>query len=41
MRDFMHALIHTVAFRGLDTVPVSVQAHLQEAMAYRKIRLVL
>ena len=32
MRDFMHALIHTVAFRGLDTVPVSVQAHLSNGL---------
>ena len=28
----MHALIHTVAFRGLDTVPVSVQAHLSNGL---------
>ena len=28
----MNALIHTVAFRGLDTVPVSVQAHLSNGL---------
>ena len=28
----MHALIHTVAFRGLDTVPVQVQAHLSNGL---------
>ena len=28
----MHALIHTVAFRGLDTVPVSVQAHMSNGL---------
>ena len=28
----MHALIQTVAFRGLDTVPVSVQAHLSNGL---------
>ena len=28
----MHALIHTVAFRGLETVPVSVQAHLSNGL---------
>ena len=28
----MHAHIQTVAFRGLDTVPVSVQAHLSNGL---------
>ena len=28
----MNAVIHTVAFRGLDTVPVSVQAHLSNGL---------
>ena len=28
----MHALIHTVAFRGLDTVPVQVQAHMANGL---------
>lgn len=28
----MHALVHTVAFRGLDTVPVRVQAHMSNGL---------
>ena len=28
----MHALIQTVAFRGIDTIPVNVQAHIANCL---------
>ena len=38
----MHASIKTVAFRGIDTIPVEVQVHVANglpAMAYRAMPL--
>jgi len=28
----MHALVHTVAFRGIDTIPVDVQVHIANGL---------
>jgi hypothetical protein len=42
----MHALIQTVAFRGIDTIPVNAQVHIAnglpaiaKALAYRAMPL--